>query len=212
MATDRNRLNEIIEKHYGFIVRTVSETTGRYVSVQNDDCLSIGLQAFQEAVEKHDPERGNLLSFAKVVIRSRLLNYLKIENRDHCDEVSLDELEERGKAVPDASPGNPENELAHEISLWKKELEQFNITFELLVEESPRHKDTRERAIDISEKSSSIVSITNFIYDRKRFPIKKVSLKLSVSEKILKHSKVFILSVTVLFFKNYRNLKIWIKG
>ena len=33
-----------------------------------------------------------------------------------------------------------------------------------------------------------------------------------ITEKILKRSKVFILSTAVLFFKKYTNLIVWIKG
>ncbi|WP_425328875.1 sigma-70 family RNA polymerase sigma factor [Ruoffia tabacinasalis] len=75
------QIEQLIEKHYGFIIKVVSETTNRYVNVQNDDAFSIALLAFKEAVEKYDESKGSLLNFVKVVIRSRVIDYLRKEKR-----------------------------------------------------------------------------------------------------------------------------------
>ena len=50
------------------------------------------------------------------------------------------------------------------------------------------------------------------VYEKKRLPIRDISRKFEITEKILKRSKVFILSTAVLFFKKYTNLIVWIKG
>lgn len=70
-----DNLNHLIEHHMAFLIRTVSNFTGRYVSVENDDEFSIALSAFAEAVECYDEKRGQFLGFAKLVIESRLKNY-----------------------------------------------------------------------------------------------------------------------------------------
>lgn len=41
--------------------------------------------------------------------------------------------------------------------------------------------------------------------------IKRISLQFNVTEKIIKGSKKFIITVIIIFDKNYRNLKLWIK-
>ena len=61
-------LNSLIERHMPFLIRTVSNFTGRYISVENDEEFSIGLLAFAEAVKRYEPDRGNFLSFAKLVM------------------------------------------------------------------------------------------------------------------------------------------------
>ena len=65
-------LNSLIERHMPFLIRTVSNFTGRYVSIENDEEFSIGLLAFAESVKRYEADRGNFLSFAKLVIESRL--------------------------------------------------------------------------------------------------------------------------------------------
>lgn len=79
------------------------------------------------------------------------------------------------------------------------------------MESSPKHRDTRIRAIDISEKSSSDGEVTGFIYEKKRLPIRLISTKQNVTEKIIKGSKVFILSIIIVFYKKYEQLILWIK-
>ena len=99
-----------------------------------------------------------------------------------------------------------------EILAFKKELEQFDITFEILAEKSPKHKDTRDRAIRIGYRVSDDGVLIEKVYEKKRLPIRDISRKFEITEKILKRSKVFILSTAVLFFKKYTNLIVWIKG
>lgn len=69
----------LLEKYMAFLIKTVSGFTGRYVSVENDEEFEIALLAFTEAVEKYQPQRGVFLAFAKLVIISRLKNYVEKE-------------------------------------------------------------------------------------------------------------------------------------
>ena len=57
-----------------------------------------------------------------------------------------------------------------------------------------------------------VIDLKNTMYEKRRLPIKRVSLKCSVSEKIIKTSKKFIISVVVILDKNFRNLKLWVRG
>ena len=56
---EKENLEGLIKEHMPFLIRTVSEFTGRYVSTENDDEFSVALAAFAEAVEKYEPERGD---------------------------------------------------------------------------------------------------------------------------------------------------------
>ncbi|AMB99337.1 hypothetical protein AWM75_04675 [Aerococcus urinaehominis] len=88
-------INQLIADHYGFIIKTVSETSNRYVRIGDDDSFSIGLLAFQEAYEKYDDTKGPFLAFAKLVIRSRVIDYLRKENRQP-NHDSLEDIQEAG--------------------------------------------------------------------------------------------------------------------
>lgn len=85
----------LVKQHMAFLIRTVSSVTGRYVSVENDEEFSIALLAFTEAVKRYDKEKGTFLTFAKLVIESRLKTYLSGKKKEGT-EVSLEAMQEEG--------------------------------------------------------------------------------------------------------------------
>ena len=205
-------INILIKDYMPLIVKTISSITGRYVSVENDDEFSIALIAFKEAVDKYREERGSFSSFVKLVISSRIKNYLVKENKfNNVD--SIEELKDNGIDISDVyhTPIESSDDLSIEIVNLKEEINKFGFSFEDLVEEAPKHDDTRKRAINISENVNSDVLLKSFMYEKKRLPIKQISMKFSVTEKIIKRSKKFIISVVIILDKNFRNLKLWIR-
>lgn len=209
----RMDINDFIEENIPFIVKTTSSFLGRYVCTDNDEEFSVALIAFNEAIERYNEERGNFWSFAKLVIESRLKNHLQKNARLEAAS-SLEELTEDGIQIHDdnVKVDKTTSDLRDEIMAFKEELGLFGITFEILVEESPKHKDTRDRAIKIGYRVSDDEVIIEKVYDKRRLPIRDISRKFEITEKIIKRSKTFILSTAVLFFKKYKNLIIWIKG
>ena len=67
-------LDNLVKQHMAFLIRTVSNFTGRYVSIENDEEFSIALLAFTEAVKRYDKEKGTFLTFAKLVIEKQAEN------------------------------------------------------------------------------------------------------------------------------------------
>lgn len=204
-------INEIVEENIGFIINTISKVTGKYVSIENDDEFSIGLMAFVEALDKYNQEKGPFLSFAKIVIESRVKNYL-VKEKKKVDVVSIDLYKEIGIDINNIlyNPIEDKTELINEIQQFKEELNLFKLTMEDLIKEAPKHRDTRENAINVSKKASKDLEVTDFMYEKKRLPIKKISLKYMVTEKVINRSKKFIISLIIIFFKKYRNLMLWI--
>lgn len=206
---------EFIEKHIPFIISCISKFTGRYVSIENDDEYSIGMMAFVEAIEKYKESRGDFYAFSRLVIESRLKNFFEKENK-HIKNKSIEDYKERGTDLVDNLEDHNKDDLnreftINEIKKLKEEIDDFGFGFEELVNEAPKHKDTREKAIDISEKSSREKDITDFMFVKKRLPIKNMSDRFDVSEKVIRKSKLFIITVIIILFRGYRNLKLWIK-
>ena len=206
---------EFIEKHIPFIISCISKFTGRYVSIENDDEYSIGMIAFVEAIEKYKESRGDFYAFSRLVIESRLKNFFEKENK-HIKNKSIEDYKERGTDLVDNLENHDKDDLnreftINEIKKLKEEIDDFGFGFEELVNEAPKHKDTREKAIDISEKSSREKDITDFMFVKKRLPIKNMSDRFDVSEKVIRKSKLFIITVIIILFRGYRNLKLWIK-
>lgn len=212
LNVDKNTtINELIENHMPFIIKSISDVTGRYVSCENDEELSVGLLGFHEAIERYDNEKGHFLSFAKLVVGSRIKNYLKGENKHQ--HSSLDELVDKGLDIKDEyfEPKEDNSILIEEINKLKNEISSFGFTLEDLVNEAPKQQATRKNAISLSEEISKEEEFISFMYLKKRLPIKRIVLKFMVTEKVIKRSKKFIISVVIIIDKNLNALKNWIR-
>lgn len=158
--------------------------------------------AFNEAIKRYEYERGSFLSFARLVINSRIKNYLKKENRYTHESIEENEIE-------DTSFSN--EALKEEIKQFENELLKFGIDFEILIDEAPTHEKTRERAIKIGKLISGEQSIMDYIYTKKRLPITFVSRKFNYTVKIVRGSKLFILATSIIYYKKIELLINWIK-
>ena len=205
-------INEIIEEYIPFIIKTISKFTNRYVSIENDEEFSIGLVGFYEAVQKYNNDKGPFLPFAQLVITSRLKNYYNKENK-HNLHISMDSMEEEGINIKEklSNPMEDKSELVDEMDELKREINIFGFSLEDLVDEAPKHVDTRANALDLSEKVSKDKPLVDFMYTKMRLPIKQISLKYRVTQKVIKGSKKFIITGIIIFYRNFRNLKLWIK-
>ena len=205
-------INELIEEYIPFIIKTISKFTNRYVSIENDEEFSIGLVVFYEAVQKYNNDKGPFLPFAQLVITSRLKNYYNKENK-HNLHISMDSMEEEGINIKEklSNPIEDKSELVDEMDELKREINIFGFSLEDLVDEAPKHVDTRANALDLSEKVSKDKPLVDFMYTKMRLPIKQISLKYRVTQKVIKGSKKFIITGIIIFYRNFRNLKLWIK-
>ncbi|WP_053984460.1 sigma factor [Niameybacter massiliensis] len=206
--------DDLIEDYIPFIVKVISSITHRYVSIENDEEFSIGLSSFYEAICKYDAHKGDFLPFAQLVIRSRLLNYLNSEKK-HAILDSLDT--EQAINIGQLKVEYLETTLdgvdlvAEEVQVLTTVLQDFKFDLVSLCTEAPKHEKTRTNAIDISEKVSKDQPLVDLMYLKKRLPITRISLKYNITQKILKGSKKFIITVIIIFDKNLRNLKLWIR-
>ena len=210
-VNENTNVNQLIEKHMPFIIKSISDVTGRYVSCENDEELSVGLLGFHEAIERYDNEKGHFFSFAKLVIGSRIKNYLKGENKHQ--HSSLEELLDKGLEIKDEYLEQKEDNslLVDQINRLKVEISSFGFTLEDLAEEAPKQQATRKNAISLSEEISKEEEFTSFMYEKKRLPIKRIVLRFTVTEKVIKRSKKFIISVVIIIDKNLSGLKNWIR-
>lgn len=206
-------LDNLVEQHMAFIIRTASNMTGRYISIENDEEFSIALLAFAEAVEKYEEDRGNFMGFAKIVMESRLKNHFaKLSNQPKT--ISLEELGDKSEElfIEEEIEVSDNSQLQQEITCYRKELLYFGITLECLADQCPKHKDTRKNAVRIAEQTSRDIPTVELTYRKKKLPIREVAKLTKVTEKVVKKSKKFILATMIIFVKNFPGLTYWIKG
>src|SRR3972149_8425887 len=84
-----NELNTLISDFKPFIASVVQKKIGKYLEYGVDDELSVGLSAFMEAVNSFDAKKGTFLSFSRLVINARVIDFLRKKSKFKT--ISIDE-------------------------------------------------------------------------------------------------------------------------
>ncbi|MGZ4161455.1 MAG: RNA polymerase sigma factor SigI [Neobacillus sp.] len=219
---DRFLLNDIIDSYKPFIAKTVSSVCKRYI-YETDDEFSIGLIAFNEAIEKYSPERGSsLLSFSEVLIKRRVIDYIRKQTKFQY--ISLDIT---GANYEEESPGNViVNELSldyyhkktdeqlrkEEIIHFQNLLKTFDLSFSDLVENSPKHADARKNAIVAAKMLVENQELKDLLFEKKRLPIKQLEQMVNVSRKTIERNRKYIIAIALILSSDYVYMKDYIKG
>ena len=151
---------EFIRENRFFIRITAARTIHHFVS-DHDDEWSVALVAFNEAIEKYEPDRGSFTSFAANVIRNRLMDQLRSDYR-HESEIPFDPsaLEGNQKTQDNPDPLNievqkkleeeavqaawdPQAQAREEIEAVQLLLKPYGFTFFDLTSCSPKAEKTK---------------------------------------------------------------------
>jgi len=219
---DHLLLNEIIDAYKPFIAKTVSSVCKRYI-YETDDEFSIGLLAFNEAIEKYSRERGSsLLSFSEVLIKRRVIDYIRKQTRNQ--HISLDfhisslEEESPGTAIvnelslDDYQKKSDEQLRKDEIIHFQNVLKTFDLSFSDLVENSPKHADARKNAILAAKMLVEDHELKELLFEKKRLPIKQLEKMVSVSRKTIERNRKYIIAMALVLSSDYVFMKDYLKG
>ncbi|WP_092470938.1 RNA polymerase sigma-I factor [Desulfotruncus arcticus] len=214
---DEASREKLINEARPFIVGVTGRLCGRSLSWASDDELSVGLIAFNEAIDRFKTDQGvPFTAFARLVIRSRVTDYLRRESR--WNKVDLASQETSGALDKSAELNASweqyvseivDQERKEEILIYSNRLSQLGISFTDLVNVSPRHKDTRKTLIAAAQ----FIVETNLypeLLRSNRLPLKEVSAATGISRKVLERGRKYILAVSTLLY--YREEFIYLRA
>ncbi|WHY87863.1 RNA polymerase sigma factor SigI [Neobacillus novalis] len=219
---DRNLLNELIDAYKPFIAKTVSSVCKRYI-YETDDEFSIGLIAFNEAIEKYSPERGSsLLSFSEIIIKRRVIDYIRKQTKNQYISIDLtdasSEEESAGTVIvnelslDDYHKKRDEQLRKDEIHHFQALLTTFDLSFSDLVENSPKHADARKNAIIAAKMLVEDQELKKLLLEKKRLPIKQLEKMVNVSRKTIERNRKYIIAIALILSSDYVYMKDYIKG
>jgi len=192
-----------------FIAGVAGRLCGRSLSWEHDDELSIGLIAFNEAIDRfNDKMSVPFTAFARIVIRSRVTDYLRKESRWnrvdlHMSEVSpestLSQIENHA-AWENYIKDIANHERIAEINEYNRKITKLGVTFSELVRSSPKHRDTREALV----RAARYIVEHHLLFDTmqvsKRLPIQEVSMGTGISRKVLERGRKYIMGIAILLY------------
>lgn len=197
---DPNLRNDLIADYIPFIINNVSKTTGYYINSEDSDEFSIGLGAFNEAIDRYESDKGSFIGFASLVIRSRVKDFMRKEWK-YNQEVSLDEQ------VLDRQAIDVNEDLVAEIETFKSRLSEFNITLDDLISDGPKHEKTRYEIVELGANVSENDGICKKLYTTKKLPMAEIILRYQTTKKRLKTFRSFIIGVVVVFREKLEMIK-----
>jgi RNA polymerase sigma factor len=201
---------QFIAEYSPYIAKVTSRFSKRYINPERDDEFSIALLAFNEAIDGFDSEAGrSFLGFAKTVMQRRLIDYARKEQR-HLQSVPYSAFDSEGE---DQSPYNvletkqaleahetsrTDLERRAEILELSSELEPYGITFMELVDQSPKHSDSRAMLIDIACLLAGNADWMGMLKANQRLPIKELMEACRVSRKTIERNRKYIIAIAII--------------
>ncbi|WP_342048700.1 RNA polymerase sigma-I factor [Bacillus sp. OTU530] len=205
-----------LAQYQPFVRKVVSNVCKRYITEQDDE-YSIGLFAFHQAIEKYSYEKGkSFFAFAELLIKRDVIDYIRKEVRHNL--VFLKEEQEEENLIDMQGSLSEylkeiENESRkEEIFHFQKVLDEFHISFSDLVRNSPKHHDTREHVIEISQIVVQDEQMLHELFQKKRVPLKQLESRVRVSRKTLERHRKYIIAMCIIFSNEYTYIKEYIKG
>ncbi len=195
-----------ILKYEPFIIKCVSKTIGKYVEVENCDEYSIGLMAFNEAIDTYDHRSGrNFFNFAEQVIRRRLINYYRInqKRKNTVPVISFEDGEfdrfEEGSLKVDQIDYFWGIEAKDQMLKFQTELGKYGISFDELILNGPKHKDSRNKLIEIGKILAENGKLYSSLVKTGNIPLSELMKLVKVSQRTIERNRKFIIAVCIVF-------------
>ncbi len=215
-SKDRAKMEDFIKNNESFIIKTASKTLNKFIT-KSDDEWSIALIAFAEAVESYSFSKGSFLSFAKLVIKRRLIDYIK-SNTNGKNEILASpnlfdgESEENAKDISlkvqitkKTSYGVNEN-IKHEIQAISEVFNEFGFSFLDLASNSPKSKKTKNNCAKAVNFILENPIVLNELNETKRLNMKIIEKNTKIPRKILDRHRKYIIAAVMILSGEYQEL------
>ncbi len=215
--------NQLLKEYQPFILKITSKVCKRYVD-DKDDEFSVALVAFNEAIDAYDQhQKASFLSFSELVMKRRLIDHIrkqqKFQNQLPMTTFEVQDEEDHllnpveiKQAWIEYEEHQTQEKRKEEILAYIKELSNYGISLQELVEISPKHKDARANLFSIADILVKDTQMLSYLKERKALPIKDLLLKVEVSRKTIERNRKYIIALVVIqvnefyFLKDYLQL------
>jgi RNA polymerase sigma factor len=216
--------NQFIADYQPFVAKVTSRFCKRYIDPARDDEFSIALAAFNEAINQFSAPMGrSFLGFAETVIRRRLIDYLRKEQRfrgqipyssfeQEDDEDNIVNPIEIHQAIEQYEKQKGMEERRSEIQDFSRCLAEFDIAFSELVDSAPKHEDSRRMLLVIAKLLAEDADMMRTLLSKRQLPIKELLEKVEVSRKTLERNRKFIISMALIHNGPYPYLRDYLQN
>lgn len=221
-AGDAALKEDLIKDYQPFVKKVVSKVCKRFID-QTMDEFSIGLLAFDQAINQYKEDQGSkFLTFADVVIRRRVIDFIRKEARrnknewlDHPDLEGEDGLEEslvqQKAAIETYETQQLSQTRMEQIEDYQLKLNAFDITFADLTKHCPKHVDARENAKQVAYILANNDFLSKNLLEKKQLPTKELLNFVTCSRKTIERNRKYIIAIALIYLGDFSALKSYIE-
>ena len=206
-------LEKLLKQQEAHILKCAAGTCHSFIT-KSDDEWSVSLMAFSEAVDSYELEKGSFFSFCELVVKRRLIDYRKKQNKYH-PEITVDPI------LFDAEPETEVMDLSLKINLSKQlskqnsdniklEIEaaaacflKYGFTFYDLTHCSPHTQKTKQACAKAVRYLMQTPLLLRELHDTKQLPLKIIEKNTKVPRKTLERYRKYIIAAIEILSGEY---------
>ncbi|WP_411953883.1 RNA polymerase sigma-I factor [Alkalibacillus sp. S2W] len=194
---------ERLIKYYSpYILNIVGHICKRYIS-WSDEESSVGLIAFNKAIESFDENKGRTFhSYVYLIIKRDLVDFFKREAHSN-QTLSLD-IESRENrvdqqyAIDEHFKSLTNHQLVDEIMEFDFQLSQYGVSFDELEQFAPKHKKTIHKLHELGKLVAQTKSYVDELVRLKRLPISSITRDTKFKYKTIEKHRKYLIAIILI--------------
>lgn len=212
---DVQAADRLIGTYLPFIKTETAKFLKRPPIEGHDDELSIAMIAFHEAIGGYSRTRGAFLKYAAMLIRSRLIDYSRREQR-HSHVISLDApAREEDTTLGEVLVGerDPHEETASrdatraEIEELARQMKEFGVDLSDVADNCPKQQRTLDACRKALQYARENPELLDDLLKTKRLPIGQLAAGSGVERKTLERHRKYMVALLLIYTNGYEIIR-----
>lgn len=212
---DVQAADRLIGTYLPFIKTETAKFLKRPPIEGHDDELSIAMIAFHEAIGGYSRTRGAFLKYAAMLIRSRLIDYSRREQR-HSRVISLDApAREEDTTLGEVLVGerDPHEETASrdatraEIEELTRQMKEFGVDLSNVADNCPKQQRTLDACRKALQYARENPELLDDLLKTKRLPIGQLAAGSGVERKTLERHRKYMVALLLIYTNGYEIIR-----
>lgn len=208
---DPAAINDIIKDYLPFIASETSKVCKRQVEYGVDDELSIAMLGFHDAANSYAEKRGAFLSYASVVMKNRVVDYLRRERR-HGNVISIhgnkdDRNLERVLSQEIYRYDDIRLATIQEIEELGNELAGYGITYSDLTTSRPKQERTFNACGKAAGWALDNPGGVRELKRTKKLPVASICDYTGLERKTVERYRKYIIAVIIIYSNGYEIIR-----
>lgn len=208
--SDLQKADSLIQSYLPFIRSETAKSIGKPCTGQEDE-FSIAMMAFHEAVLGYEKDRGAFLSYAALLIRSRIIDYRRKEAR-HQGHLSLyvENGDDGQTLLDEVADAKDHFEESANLEATKQEIEElaailakYGLSFADVTENSPKQERTLKACTAAVAYAAENRELLDELLRTGKLPLAKLAEGSGTERKTLERHRNYLFAMLLLQTNGY---------